>query len=54
MFSIQAVPSIFESNFGFNDWFATEVFQLKVHQEHAGDSQENIIIFNYKVSPVAI
>ena len=54
MFAIQAVPSIFESDFGFGDWFATEVFQLKVHQEHAGDSQENIIIFNYKVSPVAV
>jgi hypothetical protein len=31
MFAIQAVPSIFESDFGFGDWFATEVFQLKVH-----------------------
>lgn len=33
-FTIQAVPSIFESDFGFGDWFSTEVFQLKVHQEH--------------------
>lgn len=53
MFAINAVPSIFESDFGFGDWFSTEVFQLKVHQEHA-PGQENIIIWNYKVSPVAV
>jgi len=34
-FFIKAVPSIFESDFGFGDWFATEVFQLQAHQEQA-------------------
>jgi hypothetical protein len=53
-FTMTAVPSIFESDFGFGDWFSTEVFQLKVHMDHQLGSQENIIMFNYKVNAVAV
>lgn len=55
LFSIKAVPSIFESDWGFGDWFASEVFQLNSHEEHRMEgSNENLIIFQYKVSPVAV
>ena len=53
MFAISAVPSIFESDFGFGDMLSTEVFQLAVHHEHQ-HGNENIIVFNYRVSPVAV
>lgn len=54
-FFITAVPSLFSSDLGLGDWFTTEVFQLTVAHEHEVErAAENILVFNYQVSPISV
>ena len=59
LFYLKAVPSIFEADSLLGDtifgkWLATEIFQLKVAHEVDINAHDNLIKFQYEVSPFAV
>ena len=53
-FFLNAVPSEFEADHGIGDVFTTEAFQLTSSQEIDNDYQEDVIFFNFQISPIAV
>ena len=59
LFYLKAVPSIFESDSFLGEtllekWLSTEIFQLKAAHEVDIKSHDNLIKFQYEVSPFAV
>ena len=49
-FYLTAVPSIFTDSWGFN----YQVYQLTANYETDYDSPNNILMFNYELSPITV
>ncbi len=53
-FFLNAVPSEFEADHGIGNIFTTETFQLTSSYEIDYDYSEDVIFFNYQISPIAV
>ena len=53
-FFLNSVPSEFESDHALGNTFVTEAFQLTASYETDYGYAEDLIIFNYQISPIAI
>ena len=53
-FFLNAVPSEFEADHALGNTFVTEAFQLTASYETDYTYAEDLIIFNYQISPIAI
>ena len=53
-FFLQAIPAEFEADHAYGSLFTTETFQLTATYEIDNDYTEDLIFFNYQISPVAV
>ena len=53
-FFLNAVPSEFEADHAIGSVFTTEAFQLTASYETDYEYNEDLIVFNYQISPIAV
>ena len=53
-FFLNAIPSEFEADHAYGSLFTTETFQFAASYEIDEEYHEDLIFFNFQISPVAV